>query len=452
MRLTLIAFLLFTLTAFGENVIIKGGIKGFEGKEISANIYEDYITFNLKKLNTTTIKNGEFQLTFNLNEVEQIVLKIENKSTSLFAEPAETYNIGLDYDAIANQGKAFDKFLNIHFLFPKPNETNSLIKSFNTAYQNFFADNYQKFAIKQAYKETNAFIKKIENKPQYQSKPFVRDYVKYAIANLKDINNVSDNELFNNYLNNKPILYRNKEYMNFFVQFYKSDFDKLTIGKNGQAILKTITFDKSLAKSIEAIKSIKKIEQDELAELYLLYGLFDVFHIKRVNQDASLNLIAQIEKNGQSVQNKILAKNLKNKLKLFGFKQIAPDFNLQSNEGKSYTMADFKGKVVYLNFWANWSIPSLREMQVIKMLYEKYADKIYFVSINLDENKSSMLKAQNQFNFPWTILYGGEDFELRERFEVKAVPSYFLIDENGKMLQAFSPGPADMDKRFHEMK
>ena len=234
MRVIFSILFLIALNAFGSSVIIHGGIKGFEGKKITANIYEDYITYNLKKLNTATIKNGEFHLEFELTQVEQIVLKIEDKSTSIFSEPGETYQISLNYDVNANQGNAFDKFLNIHFLFPKPNESNTLIKEFNTAYQRFFSDNYKKFAIKRATKETEVFVRENENKAVYQSKPFVKEYVRYAIANLKDINFTSDEDLFNEYLKGQKILHRNKEYMNFFTQYYKSDFDKLTLGKKGQ--------------------------------------------------------------------------------------------------------------------------------------------------------------------------------------------------------------------------
>jgi thiol-disulfide isomerase/thioredoxin len=236
------------------------------------------------------------------------------------------------------------------------------------------------------------------------------------------------------------------------VQFYKSDFEKLTLSKKGQEILKAITFDKSYDKTIIATKTAKSFQSDELTELYLCYGLFEVFHSRRVNQNASLNLLGEISKRSKYPQIQILASNIKSKLQLFGKNQNAPDFKLNDLDGNEFQLSDFKGKVVYLSFWAKWSIPSLRELQIIKTLHEKYADKVHFISINVDEGNMALEKIQSQKHYPWTMLHYGDDYKVRERFDVRTVPTYFLIDENGKMLTPFAPGPTDIEKRFYEMK
>jgi thiol-disulfide isomerase/thioredoxin len=438
--------------SFALTVTISGGIKGFENRNISANKYSDYITFSKVQLAETKISNGKFTLNFNIENTQQIILRIEDKETSLFAEPGKNYNIALSYDAKANQGNAFDKYLNINFLFPNPSEANSLIKLFNSDYQDFFEANYQMMILKKANTETEVFIKKQSEIKAYQNNTFVNSYVNYALANLEDLIRRPEAELFSKYLKEKPILHNNKEFMNFFIQFYKSDFEKLTLSKKGQEILKTITFDKSLIKTISAVKEAKKIQSNELAELYLCYGLFEVFHSRRVNQNASLNLLEQIAIKSKYPQIRILANNIKSKLQLFGKNQDAPGFKLNNIEGKEFQLSDFKGKVVYLNFWASWSIPSLRELQVIKALHEKYQSKVHFISINVDEGTKALQKVQSQKSYPWTMLHYGDDYKVRERFDVRTVPTYFLIDENGKILTPFAPGPRDIEKKFYELK
>lgn len=453
MRLFVLVILgLLTQLSYAKTVVITGGIKGFEHKIISANQFEDYITNDKLVLAETKISNGKFTLEFNLEKVQQVVLKIEDKSTSLFAEPGKTYNIGLSFDAEANQGNAFDKFLNISFVFPDPMETNSLIKTFNKSFQSFFTANYQMMILKKANRETEAFIKKQSQVDAYQKNEFVKNYVRYALANLEDIIGVPKEDLYSKYIKDQTILYSNKEYMNFFTQFYQSDFEKLTLIKQGQAILHAITFDQSFEKTIESVKAAKGFQSDALAELYLCYGLYEVFHNKRVNQDASLNMLKQIATNASNSENRILADNIREKLKLYGKNQPAPSFKLKNLNGKEYQLNDFKGKVVYLNFWANWSIPSLREMQIIKSLHEKYQDKVNFISINVDEGIATLEKIQGQRNYPWTMLHYGDDYKVRERFNVRTVPTYFLIDEDGKMLTPFAPNPTDIEKQLHELK
>lgn len=453
MKFTIAILLSFLVQlTFAETVRITGGIKGFENKTISANIVEDYITNDQFVVAEQAIKQGEFILEFDLNETQQIILKIEDKTTSLFAEPGKTYNIGLSYNAKANQGNAFDKYLDINFVFPKPTETNSLIKTFNKDFQKFFSENYQMMVLKKANKETEAFVKKQEKIEAYQKNPFVTEYVKYALANLEDITYLKREDVFAKYIKSQAVLYHNKEYMNFFIQHFKSDFEKLTLSKNGQGVLKAITFDQNFNKTIQAVKSAKKFESRELAEFYLCYGLFEVFHSRRVNQDASLNMLALLAKNSSTPENRILAENIKQKLQLYGKNQPAPDFKLKDLSGKEFQLSDFKGKMIYLSFWADWSIPSLREMQIINSLHEKYQDKVHFISINVDEGTEALKKLQKQKTYPWTMLHYGDDYKVRERFNVRTVPTYFLIDEKGNIETPFAPGPADIEKQLFEMK
>lgn len=432
-------------------VRIEGGIKGFEGKTISANKVEDFITNDQTVLSEQTISNGSFVLEFDVASTQQIILQIEDKSTSMFVNPAKTYKIGLSYDAEANRANAFKKFLDISFVFPDPLETNSLIKQFNRIYQDFFSENYKMIVLKKANKETEEFVKKQREKPAYQNDKFVKDYVTYGLANLEDITYLSKDEVFAKYILEQPVLHNNKEYMNFITQHYKSDFEKLTLSGKGQDLLKAITFDKDYTKTIEEIKKAKGFKNDELAEFYLCFGLFEVFHTKRVNQTASLNMLEQINKKASNSGNRILAENIKQQLSLYGKNQKAPNFNLKDLNGDVFQLSDFNGKVVYLNFWADWSIPSLREMQIIKALHEKYKDKVHFISINVDEGTEKLSKLQKNKNYPWTMLHYGDDYKVRERFNVKTVPTYFLIDVDGKMITPFAPGPTDIEKVLFEL-
>ena len=91
-------FLLLVLScqlALAGIVRIEGGIKGFEGKTISANRIEDFITYDQTLLSEQKISNGSFILEFDVPSTLQVILQIEDKSTSIFVSPNKTYKIGL---------------------------------------------------------------------------------------------------------------------------------------------------------------------------------------------------------------------------------------------------------------------------------------------------------------------------------------------------------------------
>ena len=83
--LSLVLSILFSLHLIADETVIQGKIKGFDSKTIKVGVYQDYITNEKEWLTETVIQNGSFKLTFDLAAIEQIILKIEDKETSLFA-------------------------------------------------------------------------------------------------------------------------------------------------------------------------------------------------------------------------------------------------------------------------------------------------------------------------------------------------------------------------------
>tara|TARA_R110002096_G_scaffold72174_4_gene172173 strand:- start:19746 stop:21128 length:1383 start_codon:yes stop_codon:yes gene_type:complete len=430
--------------------IIQGDVKGFENKELKIGVYLDYITQTKEWIASGKIENGKFRIAISLDETRQLILKIEDKESSFFAKPGELYNLSIDFDAKANEGRIHDKFLNIQFPFPKPGDLNLEIKKFNTAYQKFFEENYRLFIINAAGKKIENFIEewepKIKDEESYSS-----EYIRYVLANLEDLKKIPKQKLFDKYLKNKPILYNQKEYFNFFTQLYASDFEQVVITKKGTELLIALMMDESLVKSKKLVKEIKGMENSQLAELYLINGLFEVYHKKVVNQKSSMKILEEIAKKGESEGNRIIAKNTISQLKKYAAMAVAPDFNLTNTEGKKVKLSDYKGSYVYLSFWSNASVPSLRELKVLQKFHEEYGKKIKFISINLDDdsNYSKNVKADNNYN--WPFLHIGDDFELKEQYNIKTIPSYFLIDKNGKFLQTTGTSPFEIDRKLFEL-
>jgi len=440
-----------SLVGFSAETVIQGTLGNFEGKTIRVAKYSDYVTYNKLWIDQAVLKEGKFNLSFDLLQTTQIIIRLEDKETVLFAEPGKVYNVNLSYNSEANQGNAYDKLLDLSFPFPTADNINLQIKTFNKAYQDFFSANYQRFVINAAGKQITEFVEKWDKKNTSQSNDFVKNYIDYTLANLQDINNAPEEKLYKNYISNKPILYANKEYMNFFKQFYQQDFELLTLRKDALELLNAIMIDNNLPKTKKEVMRLKKIEQAEIAELYLLYGLYEVYHTKTINQKSSMKMIQQINENGENEQNKQLAAEIAKQLKKFASGGKAAAFALKNSSGELVELEDFKGRPVYLNFWANWSIPSLRELKVIQKLEEKYGDKIHFVSINLDEDASIYKSIRAKNDYDWSFLHYGDDFELREKYDVRSVPTYYLIDEKGKIIKANASGPTEIERTLYDL-
>jgi len=126
--------------------------------------------------------------------------------------------------------------------------------------------------------------------------------------------------------------------------------------------------------------------------------------------------------------------------------QPAKDFSVPSPDGKQVKLADYRGKVVFLNFWATWCPPCREEMPAMERLYQLYRDKglaVVAVSVDADAVAVPPFLKKNSLTFP--IGYDPK-MALADRYGVRALPSSFLIDKKGT-LAALAIGPRAWDTK-----
>ncbi len=111
----------------------------------------------------------------------------------------------------------------------------------------------------------------------------------------------------------------------------------------------------------------------------------------------------------------------------------APDFSLKDLEGNNVTLADYKGKVVFLNFWATWCPPCRQEIPDFIKAYEKHKDNglvILGVAVSDKENSVRSFVEKNKISYP--VAMG--DVKIVQDYEPgQYIPATIVIDRNGKI-------------------
>jgi thiol-disulfide isomerase/thioredoxin len=112
-----------------------------------------------------------------------------------------------------------------------------------------------------------------------------------------------------------------------------------------------------------------------------------------------------------------------------------PSLNLEDLKGKKVDLKSFKGKVIFLNFWATWCGPCKEEMPSIEALYQRFKDRDFiFLTISVDYEGSKPVREfieKNRYTFPVLVDQKSETLDI---FEVTGIPTTFVIDKQGKLL------------------
>lgn len=120
----------------------------------------------------------------------------------------------------------------------------------------------------------------------------------------------------------------------------------------------------------------------------------------------------------------------------------APDFTLPDAGGRKVSLKDFRGKVVFLNFWATWCESCREEMPSMERLYREFKGKgLEIVAVNTKDKRPAALAFVKELKLTYPILMDPEG-EVGLLYGAFGLPATYLIDRKGVAL-ARMWGPAD---------
>ena len=124
----------------------------------------------------------------------------------------------------------------------------------------------------------------------------------------------------------------------------------------------------------------------------------------------------------------------------------APDFSLPNINGQYKSLEDYTGQLIYMDIWATWCGPCLKQFPALKALKEKYKNSgIVFLSISVDPDskKSKWLKMVKEEKLKGEQLFAGKQSGFGEAYRVEFIPRFLLISQNGEILMDQAPLPMD---------
>lgn len=194
-----------------------------------------------------------------------------------------------------------------------------------------------------------------------------------------------------------------------------------------------------LPEALAVLEDVIKYNEDEnfnerlLAEKIVLTDAYLKQEFTEEKKKDLVELIKQYREKYETGQFKDVIKGIERTMDL-RIGQPVIEFKTKDTKGKDFSFNQYKGKVLLLDFWASWCKPCTIEMPNVISIYNKYHSKGFeIVGVSMDQDLDAMKEYLKNNKISWRQIADGKGWnsEFGRYYNIKSIPSTFLIDRNG---------------------
>ncbi|NNC85272.1 MAG: TlpA family protein disulfide reductase [Bacteroidia bacterium] len=467
-KLKIIAFLLIMpCVLFAGPVTISGSLSNCDIKNISITVEKTFIAED-QVLEELKVKNNAFSHTFDLDRNRIVKLTSEDFTISLYVEPGDDLHINFDpnnENPVKFDGKAAHN-----------NEVYSLFKS-------NFKDHYDLNIMKDKIMTTSFDPFEIEAYDNRRDqKKFIKEHPAYA-STSKQFQSFLDHTLRYQYYNQLlayPIVRGNSNKDPKVVALPRIIVDEVEglVASNNDAIIseayrnfllyystyftsKNNNYQKYTDYSVSLMHKTEYTNGNliEEAQFYMI-AKFTYDICEKAGSGLVSKNYSQLKKNtkyqhyadaisakcGDAMKSPTKAEPVKVKTKTKE-RDGGIDFAFKNLEGNMVNINDYRGKIIYIDFWASWCGPCRVQFPYSHKLQEKFTDKqkkdIVFLYLSIDASEERWKSSVKSFKLTGEqgISPGNWSSEAVKKFGVSSIPRYMIIGKDGKILDPNAPRP-----------
>ncbi len=434
-------FCMFSVSIYGADITIIA--PEYAGSSFAFYTVPNFLTEKQEIIGEATVSEaGELKIEFTIDQTLPIFSEFGIYKGWFVAEPGISYDLILPPKAENTSSNPYfrPKLIHIGIKNSNPESANTLIDDFNRQYNMEMSQNMNQIFYRRSLETAETVIESLKGRFPETSNEYFEQYKTYKYAMMKYMALIQDpTPIMEEYFFSKPILYHHPEYCELFDKLYAKYLQYATQQVDGQKI--SVMINSGSFDQLMDWLTLDMLFDKPLAEAVILKGVKPLFYSKRFNVVGLFNIMQKITETSEVEIHKVTSNKLFNELARTMYGAIAPDLSLLDTKGNMVSWEDFEGKFVYLCFTRSDNEKFLQHKELMKVFWENYNQNLALVIVLEDEDFEKNADLLSSEGFQWTILRGQSRREIYDSFNVRILPTYFLIDPMGRMAGSQAPWP-----------
>lgn len=419
----------------GANVVVTGMFPGAEGEEVRLMEYLDLVSHRPGEMDARIIDHdGAFRFEFHLDEPRLLFLRFMHGRHEFYAAPGNQIHLAFDTLHIDRPGLQRSFPVEVSHPGDAGGSLNGHIRYLNNMVVNYLETHVAGTVRLDHRHSLQAFALRLKEAARQTGNPFAMTHARYYLAYLeRTLNTKGFDTLVNTYLVDDPVYDHHPMYMDFLQTMFDTYLFAGSPSFGFRDLQEAVNRQQGYRALMNTLGKDPVFADEVFRELVMLTGLQKMMGMEGFDADAVLDILRQVHEQGQHRRHRQMAANILAQQTDLRPGFPAPDLSLPGEEKHGLSLHEYRGQYLYLFFWAGWCPVSMAEAGPMTTLAKSLPDDVALLGILVDRDGRHMPEWYDRDEPPFPLVHFGGDYRLLDRYRVRTIPQYFLVDPQGRI-------------------